>query len=99
MQYVIKFLMCFVVVLVTTTTSAQSIELAQTSKEKCLHTCIEQYGADKKSACALQCGFGGGHTRGAPTKDCGTVYKQCLQSCGTDKNCKNTCRKQRTNCY
>lgn len=65
----------------------------------CLKTCIETYGSDKKQACALQCGYGSGNTGAGQGRDCGTVYKQCLQSCGSDNNCKSTCRKQRTQCF
>lgn len=64
----------------------------------CFKSCIETYGSDKKQACALQCGFGK-NTSGAQGRDCGSVYKQCLTQCGTDGNCKNACRKQRTQCY
>lgn len=64
----------------------------------CLKTCIDQYGADKKQACALQCGYGqnAGSSGG---RDCGQVYKQCLQACATDKACKDACRKARTACH
>lgn len=63
----------------------------------CLKTCIETYGSDKKQACALQCGYG--QNQGAAKgRDCGTLYKQCLQAC-QDNACKNTCRKQRTQCF
>jgi hypothetical protein len=72
---------------------------AANSPEVCLKTCIETYGADKKQACALQCGFGSGQTGTGQGRDCGTVYKQCIQSCGSDTNCKNSCRKQRTQCF
>ncbi len=65
----------------------------------CLKTCIETYGSDKKQACALQCGYGSGNTGGGQGRDCGAIYKQCLQSCGSDNNCKSTCRKQRTQCF
>lgn len=99
MQTLLKSLMFVAAMLITMDVSAQPIELAQTAKQKCLHTCMEQYGADKKSACAVQCGYGGSASGGAPARDCGVIYKQCLKSCGKNKKCKNTCRKQRTTCY
>jgi hypothetical protein len=99
MQFYSKLLIILVVMLIAATLSAQPIELAQTKKQMCLHTCIEQYGTDKKRACAMQCGFQGGAAAGGQAQDCGMIYKQCMKSCGPDKNCKNTCRKQRTNCY
>lgn len=65
----------------------------------CLKTCIETYGADKKQACALQCGFGSGTTGAGQTKDCGTVFKQCLSTCGNDRTCQDRCRTARTQCF
>lgn len=65
----------------------------------CLKTCIETYSSDKKQACALQCGYGSGNTGSNQGRDCGAIYKQCLQNCGSDNNCKSTCRKQRTQCF
>lgn len=86
---------------------AVSIGFAVTAKVQaagdpavCLKTCIEQYGSDKKQSCALQCGYGqgvGGGTGGG--RDCGSEYKQCMQGCRSDNNCKNACRKARTTCY
>jgi len=99
MQFNSKFLIVLGVIFVASTLSAEPIELAQTKQQMCLHTCIEQYGADKKRACAVQCGFSGGASGGQQARDCGVIYKQCMKNCGTDKNCKNTCRKQRTSCY
>ncbi len=64
----------------------------------CLKTCIEQYGSDKKQSCALQCGYGQG-ARDVADRDCGSDYKQCMQGCRSDANCKNACRKARTACY
>ncbi len=72
---------------------------AQGSPAMCLKTCIETYGTDKKQACALQCGYGKGNLGGGQSRDCGTIYKQCLRSCATDNTCKSNCRKQRTGCY
>jgi hypothetical protein len=99
MQFYTKFFIILAVIFVASTAIAHPIELAQSNKQMCLHTCIEQYGADKKRACAVQCGFSGSAPVGGQTQDCGVVYKQCMKSCGTNKNCKNTCRKQRTTCY
>jgi hypothetical protein len=65
----------------------------------CFKTCIETYGTDKKQACALQCGLGSGNAGGGQTRDCGTVYKQCLTQCASNSSCKNQCRKQRTQCF
>lgn len=65
----------------------------------CLKTCIDQYGADKKQSCALQCGYGQNQMGGGAQKDCGQIYKQCIRSCGNDKSCKDTCRSARTSCY
>ncbi len=59
MQFNSKFLIVLGVIFVASTLSAEPIELAQTKQQMCLHTCIEQYGADKKRACAVQCGFSG----------------------------------------
>lgn len=74
---------------------------AQSSSDPnvCFKTCIETYGANKKQACALQCGFGTGNTSGGQARDCGAIYKQCLAKCASDNTCKSQCRKQRTNCY
>lgn len=73
---------------------------AETDPMVCLKACIDQNGADSKKACALQCGFGTGNTgNSSQPKDCGTIYKQCMQSCGTDNACKTECRKARTSCY
>lgn len=99
MHIFFKSVLVAAILLMPLASTAGVIELAQGSKEKCLHTCIEQYGADKKKACALQCGFGGGNAAGGQTKDCGTIYKQCLQNCGSNQSCKNNCRKQRTTCF
>ncbi|WNK01284.1 hypothetical protein L2D14_07605 [Thalassospiraceae bacterium LMO-JJ14] len=65
----------------------------------CFKTCIETYGASKKQACALQCGFGKGATSGGQGRDCGSIYKKCLAQCGGNSSCKNQCRKQRTQCF
>ena len=80
--------------------SPQSDARAQSTSDPnfCFKTCIETYGSSKKQACALQCGFGKGATSGGQSRDCGSIYKQCLASCGSDTACKSTCRKQRTNC-
>lgn len=99
MQLCSRFLIILGLIFIAPTTFAEPIELAQSKKQMCLHTCIEQYGADKKRACAVQCGFSGGASGSGQGRDCGVIYKQCMKSCGTDKNCKNTCRKQRTTCY
>lgn len=67
----------------------------------CLKTCIDKNGADKKQACAVECGYAKG-LAGPQRKsvDCGTQYKQCLGSCTTgDQNCRKQCRQQRTSCY
>lgn len=99
MQFYFKFFIILGVIFVASTASAQPIELAQSKKQMCLHTCIEQYGADKKRACAMQCGFSGDGSAGGQARDCGVIYKQCMKNCDLDKSCKNTCRKQRTTCY
>ncbi len=88
----------FAAFLAVTVLSGPTAKAAQ-SPEVCLKTCIETYGTDKKQACALQCGFGQQRTGGQQNRDCGTVYKNCLKSCGADSGCKSTCRKQRTQCF
>lgn len=77
-----------------------SSSIAASDPQICLKTCIDQNGADQKKSCALQCGYGSGvPSAGGQSRDCGTIYKQCMKSCGSDKSCKSSCRKQRTSCY
>ncbi len=72
---------------------------AHSNPAMCLKTCMETYGADKKQACALQCGYGKDNLGAGQTRDCGAIYKQCMRSCTNDTTCKSACRKQRTSCY
>jgi len=89
------FIIALAVAGVTSNAGAQS----SGDPNVCFKTCIETYGATKKQACALQCGFGSGTQGRGQNRDCGAVYKKCLAQCRGDSGCKSNCRKQRTQCY
>lgn len=96
----LPFLAQIVAVLVVAATPASTPQAQSTSDPQvCFKTCVETYGASKKQACALQCGFGSGNMGGGQNRDCGAIYKQCLAGCGSDGSCKSRCRKQRTQCF
>lgn len=86
----------FAIVIVAIPTNSEANDPAL-----CLKTCIEKHGADKKQACAVDCGYAKGLTGGQRKQvDCGTQYKHCLGSCKKgDKNCRKQCRQQRTTCH
>jgi len=75
------------------------LELAASPKEmQCLKACMETHGADKKKACALECGLAKGHGPRGKKPDCGIQYKACNKACAKDKACKKRCRAQRRAC-
>ncbi len=91
---------CMVLTISMISFASPSTSVAAGDPQVCLKACMDQNGADQKKSCALQCGYGGEMPRvGGQTKDCGTIYKRCMKTCGTDKSCKTTCREQRTSCY
>lgn len=72
-------------------------ELAQTSdKALCMKSCLDQ-NPGEKSSCAIQCGLVDGGVM-QPKRDCGVEYKDCMQACGKDKDCRKQCRAARRNC-
>lgn len=86
-----------------------SVAAAQTAQDPaiCLKTCMENYGADKKNSCALQCGYGNSTgATGAMNQqkpDCGVQYKRCMNACkagekSAKKSCETACREARTSC-
>lgn len=84
-----------------TTGAAAADELAQTPGQVCFHNCIEQNGTDAKASCAMQCGVvgrPGAAGAGQGQRDCGTLYKTCMQGCSSDKACQRRCREARKQC-
>ena len=80
----------------TTGIAADPVELAQDQSHVCYSDCIDKHGTDSKAACARQCGLAGGAS--GPRKDCGLIYRDCIQGCKKDKNCKKQCRKAKQGC-
>lgn len=77
-------------------TDVQQVQLAQTVMQ-CMERCIRNEGKSEKATCKTRCAKVG--ARQPPARDCGTIYKTCMKSCGKDKNCTKACRKARTNCF
>jgi hypothetical protein len=72
-------------------------ELAQTSdKALCMKSCLDQ-NPGEKSSCAIQCGLVDGGVM-QPVRDCGVEYKDCMQACGKNEDCRKQCRTARRNC-
>lgn len=91
----------FIAVFTVFNLSGTSETMAAGDPAVCLKACIDQNGADQKKSCALQCGYGSGAAAGGQqNRDCGTIYKRCLAACKkSDKDCRKSCRQQRTSCY
>ena len=64
----------------------------------CMQQCLDKHGANKQTACAIECGLTSGPVLGAPQRDCGIEYRECMKACGKDKACKEQCRTARQSC-
>lgn len=79
-------------------TAEAAPELAQQTSDKalCMKKCLDQ-NPGEKSSCAIECGLVGSGI-GQPRRDCGVEYKECMRACGSDKDCRATCRAARRSC-
>ncbi|MBT3358114.1 MAG: hypothetical protein HN403_00630 [Rhodospirillales bacterium] len=78
---------------------AAPLQLAASDQQSlCFNKCLDKYGSDKKTACAMDCGLVQNPNVNAPARDCGIVYKDCMRGCGKDKACKTQCRAARRSC-
>ncbi|MBL6946427.1 MAG: hypothetical protein ISR47_07305 [Rhodospirillales bacterium] len=86
--------------LVSGDTQATPLQLAASNQQSlCFKKCLDQYGEDKKAACAMECGLVRSPNMNTPTRDCGTIYKNCMRGCSKDKACQKQCRAARRSCF
>ena len=80
-----------------TQATAGDVQLAQSNKVmQCMERCLRSEGKSEKATCKSRCANISLQRRQEP--DCMTVYKQCLQSCGTNKTCRSACKKRLMTC-
>tara|TARA_E500000331_G_C16641138_1_gene448614 strand:- start:52 stop:369 length:318 start_codon:yes stop_codon:yes gene_type:complete len=80
-----------------TQATAGDVQLAQSNKVmQCMERCLRTEGKSEKATCKSRCANISLQRRQEP--DCMTVYKQCLQSCGTNKTCRSACKKRLMTC-
>ena len=80
-----------------TQATAGDLQLAQSNKVmQCMERCLRTEGKSEKATCKSRCANISLQRRQEP--DCMTVYKQCLQSCGTNKTCRSACKKRLMTC-
>ena len=76
---------------------AGDVELEESNKVmQCMERCLRSEGKSEKATCKSRCANISLQRRQEP--DCMTVYKQCLQSCGTNKTCRSACKKRLMTC-
>ena len=76
---------------------AGDVQLVQRTKVmQCMERCLRSEGKSEKATCKSRCANISLQRRQEP--DCMTVYKQCLQSCGTNKTCRRACKKRLMTC-
>jgi hypothetical protein len=80
-----------------TQATAGDVQLAQSNTVmQCMESCLRSEGKSEKATCKSRCANISSQRRQEP--DCMTVYKQCLQSCGTNKTCRRACKKRLMTC-
>ena len=76
---------------------AGDVELEESNKVmQCMERCLRSEGKSEKATCKSRCANISSQRRQKP--DCMTVYKQCLQPCGTKKTCRRACKKRLMTC-
>ena len=69
--------------------------MAFDSNIRCMSDCVILEGETQRDVCKQRCA--GIDPMNMPKqKDCGTIYKQCVNACATDVGCKSECRQAKT---
>lgn len=64
---------------------------------RCMSDCVILEGETQRDVCKQRCA--GIDPMNMPKqKDCGTIYKQCVNACATDVGCKSECRQAKQSC-